>query len=746
MGQLPKRTWRATLLFCLIATNAAADPNVIDPSIWAQHTPPPSVIYLAGCLGADDGSDFDQNGISDGLEAFLAATFEPAFFINRGSPLSPEPVEILDRNGDGVLGAADAFVSVLYTRASTGTLSSFQLPFCEAFSAAPACASAVEFFHQATDGPYSGTYPSWAPAPVPGSGTFFSFYDYGAIGSEGPVQWDATINGSSSFGGAAHDPKIYCHFRNGSPSADQIEIQYWFFYPYNDGWNDHEGDWEHITVIVQNSSPCVYEMKTVYSFFHEDYFDWDVSADDAPYRLDGTHVVVFVGGTVQGSGGTGDEGGGSYPMFGSFLTRWDVTEHVRAEGTTLHYNEVDLEIIPNTSGSADLSDWYRASATRQWMNPHLQWGYPVSDSPLGISNDSPITPAHKAAWNSTTGGATQRPPEMFFDDWMTRESIVMVSPVHGAAFVPAQITYEDWASTQEVLVRRGTHHVTVDNPDRHLKITAERFLQDESGDWLQFVGWDHGIQDNPIYLDMPPSWLDDGVPGFYHLKANYEVVTLPPEVNSGAVEIAHVDSGVGSYPEGVVKAQCVDKLENLFVAWCETSGALHVQKLDARLNAFWGATGIGVSSPSGGTIKSIEIVGDGTRGGAVVVWHEVVGSGTNNDRIYAVRIGSSGAVSAGPLLVYSGEIDESALSTGDPAYLKVLDASPVLQTDDWEPSIYVIWRSGGSGLRCNLINTSHSQFVLAWSSSGLDVLNGYLNCASLDMAAMIAGAMVKCCV
>lgn len=30
----------------------------------------------------------------------------------------------------------------------------------------------------------------------------------------------------------------------------QLVLQYWFFYPYNDGGNNHEGDWEHIHVIV----------------------------------------------------------------------------------------------------------------------------------------------------------------------------------------------------------------------------------------------------------------------------------------------------------------------------------------------------------------------------------------------------------------------------------------------------------------------------------------------------------------
>jgi hypothetical protein len=30
----------------------------------------------------------------------------------------------------------------------------------------------------------------------------------------------------------------------------QLVLQYWFFYPYNDGGNNHEGDWEHIHVII----------------------------------------------------------------------------------------------------------------------------------------------------------------------------------------------------------------------------------------------------------------------------------------------------------------------------------------------------------------------------------------------------------------------------------------------------------------------------------------------------------------
>ncbi len=36
-----------------------------------------------------------------------------------------------------------------------------------------------------------------------------------------------------------------------SEARYELVIQYWFFYPYNDFGNDHEGDWEHINVVVR---------------------------------------------------------------------------------------------------------------------------------------------------------------------------------------------------------------------------------------------------------------------------------------------------------------------------------------------------------------------------------------------------------------------------------------------------------------------------------------------------------------
>ena len=38
---------------------------------------------------------------------------------------------------------------------------------------------------------------------------------------------------------------------NTEDRAYEFVLQYWFFYPYNDGFNNHEGDWEHINVFIK---------------------------------------------------------------------------------------------------------------------------------------------------------------------------------------------------------------------------------------------------------------------------------------------------------------------------------------------------------------------------------------------------------------------------------------------------------------------------------------------------------------
>ena len=51
--------------------------------------------------------------------------------------------------------------------------------------------------------------------------------------------------------------KIYVHpFVQGDTTTNRYEVilQYWLFYPFNDGGNNHEGDWEHINVWITHQN------------------------------------------------------------------------------------------------------------------------------------------------------------------------------------------------------------------------------------------------------------------------------------------------------------------------------------------------------------------------------------------------------------------------------------------------------------------------------------------------------------
>jgi hypothetical protein len=53
----------------------------------------------------------------------------------------------------------------------------------------------------------------------------------------------------------------YVHVKKNNAESRYFDIQYWFFYPYNPFSElpnyDHEGDWEHITITVDNSGKFV---------------------------------------------------------------------------------------------------------------------------------------------------------------------------------------------------------------------------------------------------------------------------------------------------------------------------------------------------------------------------------------------------------------------------------------------------------------------------------------------------------
>jgi hypothetical protein len=106
------------------------------------------------------------------------------------------------------------------------------------------------------DGP---DYASLAPrSEAPGRRTYeVMFFDFPG---DGPESWRREYENAFSLGmpGRLQDHvKVYVHpFINavGTPVSGtqgyEFILQYYFFYPVNDGGNNHEGDWEHINVAI----------------------------------------------------------------------------------------------------------------------------------------------------------------------------------------------------------------------------------------------------------------------------------------------------------------------------------------------------------------------------------------------------------------------------------------------------------------------------------------------------------------
>ena len=89
---------------------------------------------------------------------------------------------------------------------------------------------------------------------------------------EGPNGWDAAYFGDGPQAGANFANTAYVHVfeRGGWPgySSDVTVIQYYYFYPYNDWVNNHEGDWPRIHVVLSGRDPQTAEVLGVEYLFH----------------------------------------------------------------------------------------------------------------------------------------------------------------------------------------------------------------------------------------------------------------------------------------------------------------------------------------------------------------------------------------------------------------------------------------------------------------------------------------------
>ena len=241
--------------------------------------------------------------------------------------------------------------------------------------------------------------------------------------------------------GSPFPPTEYAHAFWLDRAHGRLAIQYWFFFPFNEWINHHEGDWEHVQVILADAGaagstaaaasagtsaaraphagaldrfrPVGYEF-----FFH----GWRYQpprvvrvqgadapaggAATAPADGDGEHVVVFSGGRGQFLWWGGSQSGGSYPLparyagAGSGLGPFRPADDTRHPGRFVPAEAFRVVLLPepqrlDTRARPELS-WlqlpFYAGAPRAFTNPPLT-------NALG-GGGAPLQPARRREWDA----------------------------------------------------------------------------------------------------------------------------------------------------------------------------------------------------------------------------------------------------------------------------------------------------------------------------------------------------------
>lgn len=200
----------------------------------------------------------------------------------------------------------------------------------------------------------------------------------------------------------------------------RLVLQYWYFYPFNDYLGNHEGDWEHVNVVVNAEADSVEE---VHYYFHGRSVRLP-QAGYVPELAGGSHPIVYVGGRanvildapmrlITGDRNAGSHGNYPYPGEWEGAAALGHTESVPGAGSDstriLSHDQFEVVLTPepsriDTQGHPDvLREW-------AWLLLPARWGYPSAPSVgatlrmTDVGNRAPFGPAFNAGWNRTAPG------------------------------------------------------------------------------------------------------------------------------------------------------------------------------------------------------------------------------------------------------------------------------------------------------------------------------------------------------
>jgi len=317
------------------------------------------------------GLDQDHNKIADAWELSLASKFCPILKLHSGDQgVRPVPVEIMDRNSDGVLDKFDLLIDVYNLAAqfvTTKSISDFYIydgstwywmPNVYSFNSG----AVLKYMCTATD------LAAQIYVLVP-------HFEWGEVEQTTGSAWYSTWSQKmvSHPESAYQDGTTYAHlFKHGTNTV----IQYWFFYPFNHAANRHEGDWEHINVVVNSQNPNNAAIIEVEYWGHYTQC-YERNANEAEITS-GTHPVVYVAGRTDVLNTAGNGSHANYPESGSFPVGGGVNEIVDGNGIQINFNGYEnLILIPNKA-FIDYND-----INLGWMHFPSFWGHIQSYPSVG---------------------------------------------------------------------------------------------------------------------------------------------------------------------------------------------------------------------------------------------------------------------------------------------------------------------------------------------------------------------------
>lgn len=90
-------------------------------------------------------------------------------------------------------------------------------------------------------------------------------------------------------------PTVYAHIATDPGYPDKLALQYWFFYPFNDFDNTHEGDWEMTQLVFDaaNVDEALAKDPTEVGYSSHEGAERAAWGDEKLEIVDGTHPVVY---------------------------------------------------------------------------------------------------------------------------------------------------------------------------------------------------------------------------------------------------------------------------------------------------------------------------------------------------------------------------------------------------------------------------------------------------------------------